>query len=152
MAKKLSETDRMTLERLMKSCMLTLDFLGERAGFPDDVLEAGREGVRKAYDARDVRGLRMAERDFTELSNALPADQRQELETHIRLLADHDRDDVRREERAKVANALRRGRIADESEYRAAMARLDEIAGEFGSVEEADRLESLTAAFGRKDG
>ena len=150
MRRRLKETDRAEFERLMKSCMLTLDFLAERADFPEPVISAGRKGIQRAYESENLRGLRMAERDFTELTAALTPEERQELETRIRLLAGHDRDDTRRQERDKIEAALRRGRIASEDEYRAAMSRLDEIADNPEFAAEAERLEAMTSAYGIK--
>jgi hypothetical protein len=150
MARRLTDADRAELERLLKSCMLTLDFLAERANFPGAVISAGRAGIKQAYDAGDLRGLRMAERDFTELSAALTMEDRQELEARIRLLAGHDRDDIRRQERNRVRQALRRRRIVSEEEYRAAISRLDEIADDPRFATEAGQLESMIVAYGTR--
>jgi hypothetical protein len=134
MTKALTRDQESELESLRVACLSILDYFAPSGALGP--LEAQfRAGVETAYLRRDLRELRGFRRDFQVWLRDLPADARAELEMKI---APPPKD---------LERVLARGRIDSENEYRAVLARVEELYDDPARDPDVIRLNSLLTEY-----
>ena len=81
--------------------------------------ELGQMGaaVRRVYDARDLRGMRMAYNDVVEMTSAADTEQRRDLDARLRAAANTTLATIDGKTAQRIDRILSRGRITSEEQY-----------------------------------
>ena len=119
--RKLTSEQESQLRALFDRIMLTIDFADRVGGFGDGRLplaEMSRQTARRAFEASSLRDLRLMARDIDQACIALPPHQREGLEALLGSRLGVDKDAERADMRAKVAVAIKRGKVGSEKERR----------------------------------
>ena len=71
------------LEFLQKKCLFILDFFSSTIQKPDPILLEMKNIVKNGFVKKNLKGLRMCERDLKEWANGLDKEQKEELEKRL---------------------------------------------------------------------
>jgi hypothetical protein len=142
MARNLTLAQIAELNRLRSACIAILDFVVARGNLTEIASEF-RDVVEEAYNKRNLGGLRTIRRDFQEWVGDLPPSARDELERGLSSIEDQAPVD-------QLSSALGRGRILTEEEYRAVLAKIEEIYADPAALNELELLNRLLADFDRR--
>jgi hypothetical protein len=94
-----------------------------------------------------VRGLRAVSRDLLEWAKGLSSPERDVIDRKLRAAFGRGLEAGVAHEGAELARVVRRGRIANEREYRLVQARVEEIYANEQLAKELRNLDALLAAF-----
>lgn len=132
------------VKRLRAWCVAVLESM--RDMHPDD---AGflREFQRVVERCTTVRELRQVSRDLLEWAKELSSRERDAIDRRLKAAFGKGPDAGVANEAAALARISRRGRIANEDEYRLVLARVDEIYADKRHRDELKSLNALLAAF-----
>lgn len=124
-------------------CTTIIGFLGELGA----TVEEWHQVISQTYDKRDLRGLRSLARDIGEWAKGLPPSDVRRLDGRLRSAFGEGIVDQRREDLAKIAQVVARGRISDAEEYRLLHGRVEEIYADDAMQQEVESLNALLLAF-----
>ena len=144
MPRKLSAEHQLELESLYRVVQVFGDFadsLVPNAG------AAMSDGLRRAYEARDLRGLRMARGDMVAMAQAATAAQRRELDAQLRARTGVSLDELTARDVQRVDRIRSRGRVSSEEQYYLVRERVDFISGDPSRSAEYAELQRLLDAY-----
>ena len=105
------------------------------------------EAIERAFERRDLRGLRMVARDLAEWASDLSPEQQEQLDEQLRAQLGRGLRDVRQDTQKEIARILRRGQIDTADECRLLIARADEIYADKSKAGELEQINRLLVAF-----
>jgi hypothetical protein len=144
MPRKLSPEHQLELEPLYRVLQVFGDFAD---GLTPDLGPALSEGLRRAYEARDLRGLRMARGDMVAMAQAATVAQRRELDAQLQARAGVSLDDMTVRDVQRVDRIRSRGRVSSEEQYYLVRERVEFINGDPTRSAECAELQRLLDAF-----
>jgi hypothetical protein len=145
MPRKLSPEHTLELEslyRVIATIAVWYDSLSDRADAPRMAAT-----MRAAYEANDLRGLRMAYNDLVEMTRAADAAQRRELNRRLQAEGNTTLEALDRKTRERIERIRARGNITSEEQYHLVREHVEFIATTPGRAEEARELLALLEAF-----
>jgi hypothetical protein len=119
--RKLTGEQESQLRALFDRIMLTIDFADRVGGFGDGRLPLAdmlRQKARQSFEASNLRDIRLIAREIDQACIALSPYQREGLEALLGSRLGVDKDAERADMRAKVAAAIKRGKVASEKQRR----------------------------------
>jgi len=142
--RQLSAEDEARLAQLYSRLTLILHFIEDVEDFPSG--PQVREVVAAAMNQRDLRTLRLIERDVEEMAHALSPGERERLQTQLRNAAAGSSDLGRIRAHQEVVAILARGRVGSEKERRRLEQYADELNAEAGAdTETIEAIQRLLA-------
>jgi hypothetical protein len=114
--KKLTPEDEARIALLRERLIRTIHFIENVEDFPSgsDI----RQIVQNAAQKRDLRTLRLMQKEVDAMTLALPPQEREGLEALLREKLGIDKEEERLEMYGRIAEVLKRGTIASEKERR----------------------------------
>lgn len=103
--------------------------------------------LQRAYEARDLRGLRMARADLVAMAHAASTAQRRALDVLLRERAGTSLDDVSERELRRIRQIRARGRVTGEEQYYLVRERVEFIMDDPERADEYRDLCALLQAF-----
>lgn len=143
MPRKLSPEDQLELESLYRQLAVFGDFLAELS----PAGTAAIEGIRRAYDARDLRGLRMARGDIAAMTQAASPAERRRLDAMLRERAGVSLGELSERELRRVRQVRARGKVTSEEQYHLLRERVEFLGDDPEGAEERREIWALLHAF-----
>jgi hypothetical protein len=144
MPRKLSPEHQFELESLYQVLQVFGDFADR---LMPDVAPAMSDGLRRAYEARDVRGLRMARGDMVAMAQAATVVQRRELDAQLRARAGVSLDELTARDVQRVDRIRSRGRVSSEEQYYLVRERAEFLGADPARSAECAELQRLLDAY-----
>jgi hypothetical protein len=144
MPRKLSPEHQLELESLYRVLQVFAAFAD---GLMPDLASAASDGLRRAYDTRDLRGLRMARGDLVAMAQAATAAQRRDLDAQLRARTGVSLDELTARDVQRVDRIRARGRVSSEEQYYLVRERVEFITGEPSHSAECAELQHLLDAY-----
>ena len=116
MPRKLTPEQQLELDsihRVTSTIAEWFDELAARENAPMSMSDA----LQRAYDERDLRGLRMAYNDLVEITNAAMIAQRRDLDERLRTRANTSLEALSVKKTQRIARIRARGRLTSEEQY-----------------------------------
>lgn len=105
------------------------------------------EAIERAFERRDLRGLRMVARDLAEWASDLSPEHQEQLDGQLLAQLGRGLRGARQDAQNEVSRILRRGQIDTADECRLLMSRADEIYADDSKRAELERINALLAAY-----
>lgn len=135
------------VERLKAWCLAVQEFMFEKHPPPAEAQAVAQAGIAAAIAAGRMRDLRMFARELLDDAKHLPPAEREELDRLLRARLGAGLDAGTGETKGELDRVLRRGRIANEREYRLLLDRAEEIHLDTARNDELSRINELLAAY-----
>jgi hypothetical protein len=145
MPRKLSPEHRLELDALYRVTASIAAWYDELASLPN--VPRMSATLLQAYEARDLRGLRMAHNDLVEMTRAASAVQRRDLDARLRTEANTSLEALDRKTRERVERIRARGKVTSEEQYCLVREHVEFIATHPDRADEARELFGLLEAF-----
>ena len=142
-AGKRAELRAAEVDRLRRWCFVFLDSMAEMHGYVV-LFDALRKIIERCTT---VRGMRSAARDCLEWAKGLSPSERNVIDRKLRSAFGKGLDAGVADEQGELGRVVRRGRIANEREYRLVQARIEEIYVDGERKAEVKELDALLAGF-----
>lgn len=144
-----SDAERARELSFLAEWVRTIDeYIGSKS--PDAELDRlARESTQRAIERRDLRGLRMAQRDGLETALGMNPRDQKELDRLLRARTGRGLQDLQRQERQGLAAIVKRGRVATDAEYRRLAMRAEQLFGEDtpAATAELEQINELLAEY-----
>jgi hypothetical protein len=127
------------ISSLAEWCEFVQRFKFSRPGF-EDALEMSLDGIKRAKERRDLRGLRIVYRDLLESARGLRPEQQVELDRQLLERFGHGLQKGHRDLEKVALRILKRGTVNNADEYRALESWLDVIQNDPSQREHAKRI------------
>lgn len=114
---------------------------------PAPLFREMEEAIERAFERRDLRGLRMIARDVAEWASDLSPEHQEQLDEQLLAQLGRGLRDARQDTQKEVSRILRRGQIDTADECRLLMSRADEIYGDDSKRAELERINALLVAY-----
>jgi hypothetical protein len=114
---------------------------------PEPLFVGMEEAIDRAFERRDLRGLRMVARDLAEWASDLSPEHQEQLDGQLLAQLGRGLRDARQDAQNEVSRILRRGQIDTADECRLLMSRADEIYADDSKRAELERINALLAAY-----
>lgn len=101
------------------------------------------EGIIKAFEVGEIRGMRMAFNDTLDDAKDLSYAQKEELNAILREKLGTDLNEQNNKNYKKIKRVIQRGKIKTDEEYYLLKERIEEIYDDEGKREEVEELETL---------
>jgi hypothetical protein len=144
MPRKLSPEHQLELDSLYRVLSTIGRWFDALSGMPAISL---LDAMKKAYEERDLTGLRAARNDLVAMTTAASVSQRQELDQMLReqagttLLALYDK------QRDRIARIRARGKVSSEEQYYLVREHVEFIASDPAAAAEFEELSAMLHAF-----
>jgi hypothetical protein len=145
MPRKLSPEKQLELESLYRIVGTIADWFD---GIATDPASGGMAGhMRRAYDERDLAGLRMACNDLVEMTNAATPQQRRQLDMLLRDRANTTLEALSAKKTERIKRLRARGKLTSEEQYYLVREHAEFIANVPERAEEFQHLISMMHAY-----
>lgn len=134
--------DMNDIKSLAEWCEFVQRYKFSRPGF-EDVLEMSLDGIRRAKERRDLKGLRIVYRDLLESVRGLRPEQQAELDRQLLERFGHGLQKGHRDIEKEALRVLKRGTVNNADEYRVLEAWLNVIFEDPSKVDEANCINNL---------
>ena len=145
MPRTLSHEHHLELERRFRVARVFGEFWDSRGALPPE--QGLRAALQRTYDARDLRGMRLAEADLLAMSAAATVAERRALESLLRERSGVSLDDLMERHLAKIRRLQVRGRLTSEEQYCMVRERVEFIAGDPERLSEYHQLAGMLTAY-----
>jgi len=105
------------------------------------------DAVERAYEARDLRGLRMARNDLVEMTNAGTAEQAHALDALLRQRANTTLEQLHAKKMERIRRIRARGKLTSEEQYYLVREHVEFITAFPERAEEVDALLAMIHAY-----
>lgn len=105
------------------------------------------EAIERAFERRDLRGLRMVARDLAEWAGDLSPERQEQLDEQLLAQLGRGLRNARQDAQNEISRILRRGQIDTADECRLLMSRADEIYADDSKRAELERINALLVAY-----
>ena len=144
MPRRLSPEHQLELESLYRVLRVFGDFLDPLLPPTGGTFSAA---LRRAYEGRDLRGLRLARSDLLAMAQAGTASQRRQLDGMLRERAGVSLDDLSERQLKRIAQIRARGKLTSEEQYYLVRERFEFIADDPARAEERGELQAMLHAY-----
>jgi len=116
------------------------------AGFPG-ALEMEERLIEKAYEAGNLKGLKLVARDKVEMMRLAPPEERERLNALLRSKFGREHGKIGRNDAKEIARILKRNRIMNEDEGRLLLVRANEIHTDESKRDELEAINRLLSVY-----
>lgn len=148
MAKQLNDRQIKELSQIKEWCLAILNFMISKNGETPG-LKMFVEVITDSYQKQNLKGLKYVNKDINEWARGLPLSDVDELN---KLLWNRFGEDLSKQTNrnlVKIAQIIKKGKIANEDEYRLLLIRVDEIYKDESKQDELQTLNNLLADYHR---
>lgn len=148
MAKQLNDRQIKELSQTKEWCLAILNFMISKNGETPG-LKMFVEVIIDSYQKQNLKGLKYVNKDINEWARGLPLSDVDELN---KLLWNRFGEDLSKQTNrnlVKIAQIIKKGKIANEDEYRLLLIRVDEIYKDESKQDELQTLNNLLADYHR---
>ena len=114
MPRRLSPEHQLELESLYRVALVLGEFLDKLL---PTMTPSASDTLHRAYEERDLRGLRAIRTDFVAMAHAASAAQRRELDQQLRTRAAVSLDELSERELRRITQIRARGKVTSEEQY-----------------------------------
>ena len=147
MKKQLNEKQLEELTHIRDWCLTIVDFMIRKYGGQLIFTAMLKDVINNEYDAQNLRGMRCVYRDMNEGTGALSLREIEELNKILYAKFGEDLHTCSKRNLSKINKIIKRGRIANEDEFRLVLGRVDEIYADSTKEEEVEMLNVLLKEF-----
>ena len=115
MPRRLQPEQQLELDALYRVVAVIAEWFDELS--PESVRGQMTTAMRRAYDDRSLRGMRLAYNDLVEMTSAADAGQRSELDARLRVRANTNLGALRTKKLQRIERILTRAKITSEEQY-----------------------------------
>ena len=146
MPRRLSPEQDLELERLFRMLSVVGAYLDSQMGLSPES-ETLAKATTRAYEARNLRGLRMMEGDLGGMLQAASPTQRREVDRLLRERAGTSVSALMERQFAQIRRLRQRGKLTSEQQYYLVREHVDFIADDADRASEAAELYALLEAY-----
>jgi hypothetical protein len=146
MKKQLKDEQLRELAYIKDWCLTIMDFIFSKSDQPL-ILAVFNDAINNGYDTQNLRGMRYVYRDTSEWGRGLSLRDIEELNKILYEKFGEDLNTCSKRDLSKINKIIKKGKIANENEFRIVLSRIDEIYHDSAKNEEIEILNMLLRKY-----